>query len=110
MSSVNILLSPFINNYFSHVAIVNKQQQHLPAGHNGEYDNGEHSYRLGENHLADMTSDEITSYMNGLDLTVSEVEDGVQMVTDQELRSLNSSVDWREKVIEYLTLGWNGYL
>ena len=57
-----------------------------------------------------MTSDEITSYMNGLDLTVSDVEDGVQMVTDQELRSLNSSVDWREKVIEYLTLGWNGYL
>ena len=45
-----------------------------------------------------MTSDEITSYMNGLDLTVSEVEDGAQMVTDQELRSLNSSVDWREKV------------
>ena len=82
----------------------------LSAGHNGEYDNGEHSYRLGENHLADMTSDEITSYMNGLDLTVSDVEDGVQMVTDQELRSLNSSVDWREKVIEYLTLGWNGYL
>jgi len=67
------------------------------SGHNGEYDNGEHSYRLGENHLADMTSDEITSYMNGLDLTVSEVEDRVQMVTDQELRSLNSSVDWREK-------------
>ena len=57
-----------------------------------------------------MTSDEITSYMNGLDLTVSEVEDGVQMVTDQELRSLNSSVDWREKVIEYITWGWNGSL
>ena len=57
-----------------------------------------------------MTSDEITSYMNGLDLTVSEVEDRVQMVTDQELRSLNSSVDWREKVIAYLMLGWNGSL
>jgi len=67
------------------------------SGHNGEYDNGEHSYRLGENHLADMTSDEITSYMNGLDITGSEVQDGVQVVTDQELRSLNSSVDWREK-------------
>ena len=34
--------------------------------HNAEYDNGEHTFNIGENELADLTPDEIKERMNGL--------------------------------------------
>ena len=70
---------------------------HFITSHNEAADHGEHSFRVGENHLADMTSDEITAYMNGLVFNATGVNDEAQEITEQELKDLPASVDWREK-------------
>ena len=65
--------------------------------HNSEYENGEHTFNLGENELADLTPDEIKERMNGLVMSSADTSDGVVMVTEAELAKLNKTVDWREK-------------
>merc|ERR1711997_1184176 len=65
--------------------------------HNAEYDNGEHTFNIGENELADLTPDEIKERMNGLVVNTDSEEDGVVMVTESELAQLNKTVDWRAK-------------
>ena len=70
---------------------------HFITSHNEAADHGEHSFRVGENHLADMTSDEITAYMNGLVFNATGVNYEAQEITEQELKDLPASVDWREK-------------
>ena len=65
--------------------------------HNAEYDNGEHTFNIGENELADLTPDEIKERMNGLVANTESSEDGVVMVTESELAQLNKTVDWRAK-------------
>merc|ERR1719384_1714209 len=65
--------------------------------HNAEYDNGEHTFNIGENELADLTPDEIKERMNGLVAPTDSEEDGVVMVTESELAQLNKTVDWRAK-------------
>ena len=67
------------------------------SGHNEEQEAGVHSFRLGENHLADFTSEEIVSMMNGLSLDFDSTSDKTELRED-ELSSLPDSVDWRTKV------------
>ena len=66
--------------------------------HNSEYDNGVHTFKIGENHLADMISDEIVSMMNGLVFNATDIEEEEPTVTAEELADLPDSVDWRDKV------------
>ena len=67
------------------------------SGHNEEQEAGVHSFRLGENHLADFTSEEIVSMMNGLSLDFDSTSDRTGLRED-ELASLPDSLDWRTKV------------
>ena len=67
------------------------------SGHNEEQEAGVHSFRLGENHLADFTSEEIVSMMNGLSLDFDSTSDRTELRED-ELASLPDSLDWRTKV------------
>ena len=71
------------------------------SGHNEEAEAGVHSYRLGENHLADLTSEEIVEMMNGLSLDFDPSSDGPEV---SEVSSLPDSVDWRTKVRNSLIL------
>merc|ERR1712154_489125 len=66
------------------------------AGHNEEFETGVHSFRLGENHLADLTQEEIVAMMNGLSLDFSESGDRSE-VTEDQIRDLPDTVDWRQK-------------
>ena len=72
------------------------------SGHNEEADAGVHSFRLGENHLADFTSEEIVSMMNGLSLDFDPSNDRTE-VSEDEVSGLPDSVDWRTKVRSRLT-------
>ena len=73
--------------------------------HNSEYENGEHTFNLGENELADMTPDEIHLRLNGLvvsnadtsDVDVDVDVDVTVTVTEAELAKLNKTVNWIEK-------------
>ena len=60
------------------------------------------SFRLGENHLADFTSEEIVSMMNGLSLDFDPSNDRTEVSKD-EVSGLPDSVDWRTKVRSRLT-------
>lgn len=66
------------------------------SGHNEEADAGVHSFRLGENHLADFTSEEIVSMMNGLSLDFDPSNNKAE-VSEDETSGLPDSVDWRTK-------------
>jgi len=63
--------------------------------HNYQADNGEHSFHLGENEFADMTSDEITAYFNGLSIETVVGEPRVEV----DVSDLPQEVDWRTKGI-----------
>ena len=65
--------------------------------HNSEYENGEHTFNLGENKLADMTPHEIHLRLNGAVVSNADTSDGVVMVTEAELAKLNKTVNWIEK-------------
>ena len=73
--------------------------------HNSEYENGEHTFNLGENELADMTPDEIHLRLNGhvvsnadtSDVDVDVDVDVTVTVTEAELAKLNKTVNWIEK-------------
>ena len=73
--------------------------------HNSEYENGEHTFNLGENELADMTPDEIHLRLNGhvvsnadtSDVDVDVDVDVTVTVTEEELAKLNKTVNWIEK-------------
>ena len=69
------------------------------SGHNEEADAGVHSFRLGENHLADFTSEEIVSMMNGISLDFDPSNNKAE-VSEDETSGLPDSVDWRTKVRE----------
>ena len=71
------------------------------AGHNEEFETGVHSFRLGENHLADLTQEEIVAMMNGLSLDFGESGDRSE-VTEDQIRDLPDTVDWRQKVLNLL--------
>lgn len=66
----------------------------LIKSHNAEADAGVHSFHLGENHIADMTTDEIRSYFNGILPSEGETG-GVEFQAEVELASLPASIDWR---------------
>lgn len=67
-------------------------------GHNAEAEAGVHSFHLGENELADMTSDEITAYFNGL-LSTEPARSGVLFNADISVEDLPAAVDWRDKKV-----------
>jgi len=71
----------------------------LISSHNTEADTGAHSYRLGENELADMTTDEIVSLMTGTVVDTAQVaaSPDTQQVPDTRLGNLPLAVDWRDK-------------
>jgi len=69
---------------------------HRIMAHNAEAEDGQHSFHLGENEFADMTSDEITAYFNGLS-GGENVRSRVEFQSD--VTGLPESVDWREKKI-----------
>merc|ERR1712080_441625 len=57
---------------------------------------GLHSFHLGENEFADMTSDEITAFYNG-PLTSESPRSGAAFTADIDLESLPTAVDWRQE-------------
>jgi len=63
--------------------------------HNSQADAGVHSFHLGENEFADMSSDEITSYFNGLIPGAEYQRPSLLFQSDVELADLPSAVDWR---------------
>ncbi|XP_022381880.1 cathepsin S [Lutra lutra] len=63
--------------------------------HNLEYSMGMHSYDLGMNHLADMTSEEVSSLMSSLRVP-SQWQANVTYKSNSN-QKLPDSVDWREK-------------
>merc|ERR1711872_77398 len=65
------------------------------SSHNEEYTNGVHDFAVGENEFADMTTDEITSYFNGLD-TEEISQSGEKFHSDMSVKSLPSEIDWRK--------------
>jgi len=65
------------------------------SSHNEEYTNGVHDFAVGENEFADMTTDEITSYFNGLD-TEEISQSGEKFHSDVSVKSLPSEIDWRK--------------
>jgi cathepsin S len=69
----------------------------LIQSHNSEADAGVHSFHLGENHIADMTTDEIRSYFNGI-LTSEGEQAGMEFHAEVELTALPTSIDWRMNV------------
>ena len=68
------------------------------TSHNDEYDNGLHDFSVGENEFADMTSDEITFYFNGLVMDEFKHGAGEVFKSDVSLQSLPTEVDWRKNV------------
>ncbi|UYV60934.1 CTSL [Cordylochernes scorpioides] len=62
--------------------------------HNLEFDLGMHSYYLGINKYADMSSDEFSKQMNGL---VRSYEQKIDLYEPSEDMELPSSLDWRTK-------------
>jgi len=66
------------------------------VSHNDEYDNGLHDFSVGENEFADMTSDEITFYFNGLVMDESNQGSGEVFHSDVSLQSLPTEIDWRK--------------
>jgi len=66
------------------------------SSHNAEADEGLHEFSLGENEFADMTSDEITAYFNGLNTQDSSLSAGVSFQSDVRLQDLPDGVDWRQ--------------
>jgi len=94
--------SKYNKNYDSEMEEAYREQRwyltkKMITGHNEEYDNGVHTYRLGENHLADMTTEEIMHLMNGFEFNSTGIHDGDREVSEQELRDLPATVDWRDK-------------
>merc|ERR1712126_419260 len=63
--------------------------------HNIQADQGHHSFHLGENEFADMTSDEITAFFNGLKVESG----GGELTTEVDVSDLPTEVDWRTKDI-----------
>jgi len=63
-------------------------------GHNVQAEAGVHSFHLGENQFADLTSDEITAYFNGL-LQGESKTPGQKFQSDLRLADLPSAIDWR---------------
>ncbi|XP_069074636.1 cathepsin S isoform X1 [Pleurodeles waltl] len=63
--------------------------------HNLEASLGLHSYDLGMNHLADMTSEEVTSILTGFRVPDHQPTNSTSYV--KTWRTLPATVDWREK-------------
>ena len=104
MSHQNIFLCRAgAHNMFSLISVQSMRQGiwtdrvNMISGHNEEADAGVHSFRLGENHLADFTSEEIVSMMNGLSLDFYPSNNKAE-VSEDETSGLPDSVDWRTKV------------
>jgi len=64
----------------------------LIKSHNADADNGVHSFHIGENPLADMTTDEIRAQFNGFTAGDSQ---GAEFQSDVDMASLPTSIDWR---------------
>lgn len=64
--------------------------------HNLQADRGLHSYRLGMNHLGDLTNKEINDKLNGLLLPANRTA-GATYLPPNNLGDLPDSVDWRTK-------------
>jgi len=67
----------------------------LIKSHNARADNEEITFYLGENQLADLTSDEINVFFNGLNVETPVVEH----VEEVDVSALPAEVDWRNKSI-----------
>jgi len=67
--------------------------------HNSEADLGVHTFHLGENELADLTTEEISSYYNGLMIESSPMESSTWVATEPLPTDLPTEVDWRNKSI-----------
>ena len=67
----------------------------LIKSHNADADNGVHSFHIGENPLADMTTDEIRAQFNGFTAGDSQ---GAEFQSDLEMAALPTSIDWRVNV------------
>ncbi|NXI43264.1 CATS protein, partial [Galbula dea] len=72
-----------------------EQNLRLVTLHNLEHSLGLHSYELGMNHLADMTSEEVAALLTGL--SAAPGPKGVSSYRPQPVRELPDTVDWREK-------------
>jgi len=68
----------------------------LISNHNLEAENGLHEYSLGENAYADMTSDEIVTYMNGYNSQRKPPVEGRHIENSISLKDLPAAIDWRE--------------
>ncbi|XP_046576336.1 procathepsin L-like [Haliotis rubra] len=64
--------------------------------HNLEADRGLHSYRLGVNEYADMTSEEFVKQMNGYRM-VNRTRKGATFLPPNNIGALPTEVDWRTK-------------
>ncbi|XP_034409137.1 cathepsin K [Cyclopterus lumpus] len=64
--------------------------------HNQEAALGLHSYELGMNHLGDMTSEEVTEKMTGLQVPMNS-ERGLAPALDLAVSNLPKSIDYRKK-------------
>jgi len=63
--------------------------------HNGQADAGVHSFHLGENALADLTTDEIRIRFNGFIQSETHGSDAV-FESEVDLASLPAAIDWRQ--------------
>ncbi|ESO95452.1 hypothetical protein LOTGIDRAFT_117223 [Lottia gigantea] len=64
--------------------------------HNMQADNGMHSYRLGMNHLGDMTREEINKMLNGYTMKTTN-STGATFMPPSNLGDLPTTVDWRKE-------------
>ncbi|KAK7099250.1 hypothetical protein V1264_003422 [Littorina saxatilis] len=64
--------------------------------HNLEADRGVHSYRLGMNHLGDMTRDEIVGLLNGFKMAANRTV-GATYLAPSNVGDVPTQVDWRDK-------------
>ncbi|XP_062394836.1 cathepsin K [Sardina pilchardus] len=73
-----------------------EKNMQLIEAHNQEYELGIHSYELGMNHLGDMTTEEISEKMMGLQVPLYRDPNNTFTAEPRDLQRLPKSVDYRK--------------
>ena len=94
-----ILLSfKHLISYLQHRRSVWENNLNFIEKHNSEAANGQHTFTVGINEFADLTSDEFAQFFNGFDSSM--VKYDPKQENDFALfEDMPSEVDWRQKVL-----------
>ncbi|XP_076450639.1 cathepsin L-like peptidase [Babylonia areolata] len=76
--------------------VIWEQSLQMIVEHNLEADRGLHTFRLGMNHLGDMTSKEVVAMLNGYKMSANRTA-GATYLPPSNVGDLPSEVDWRTK-------------